>query len=272
MMFIFDIFLILKSNSNFREMLLCFRLSAALLIVNDIFDYIKANNGSSFECTCRQGYTGLTCSTNINECASQPCQNNGRCLDLVNGFACQCSGFFVGARCEQAFNFCADGPCATGSTCVSNSGNFTCLCPAGKAGSLCEKDVEACGSMPCRNGGLCVNEGTSGEFRCLCLGGFTGRLCEATIDYCASPLLVQCVTTPCLSGCQNNATCVSSAAGFSCKCRPGFEGTLCETRIDFCRSGKKEFGFLGFIYFREIYQVIVIGQKGDYVYCGTFSN
>ncbi len=120
---------------------------------------------------------------------------------------------------------------------MSNAGNFSCLCQAGKTGKLCEKDIEPCVSSPCKNGGLCVNEGAD-RFKCVCLTGFTGRLCEMNIDFCINPPLVKCEAAPCLSGCQNNATCLSNAVGFSCKCKPGFEGALCEKRIDFCKISK----------------------------------
>ena len=37
---------------------------------------------------------------NINECASNPCQNGGMCNDGLNGFTCVCSGGFRGDYCE----------------------------------------------------------------------------------------------------------------------------------------------------------------------------
>ena len=40
-----------------------------------------------------------TC-TDIDECASQPCKNNGICTDQVNGFNCSCAPGFNGAQCE----------------------------------------------------------------------------------------------------------------------------------------------------------------------------
>ena len=37
------------------------------------------------------GYTGDQCKSEINECASSPCINNGTCTDLVNDYLCTCS-------------------------------------------------------------------------------------------------------------------------------------------------------------------------------------
>ena len=38
--------------------------------------------------------------SDINECASEPCQNDGRCEDGVNSFTCHCKAGFTGKRCE----------------------------------------------------------------------------------------------------------------------------------------------------------------------------
>ena len=39
-------------------------------------------------------------STDIDDCANQPCRNNGTCTDQVNGFNCSCAPGFYGAQCE----------------------------------------------------------------------------------------------------------------------------------------------------------------------------
>lgn len=43
---------------------------------------------------------GSTCDE-VNECASSPCQNGGRCLNELGQFFCLCSGSFSGERCER---------------------------------------------------------------------------------------------------------------------------------------------------------------------------
>jgi len=44
----------------------------------------------------------LPCSlkTDIDDCASHPCKNNGSCTDRVNGFNCSCAPGFNGTQCE----------------------------------------------------------------------------------------------------------------------------------------------------------------------------
>ena len=38
--------------------------------------------------------------TDINECASNPCQNGAACVDQVNGYACTCRAPFSGTSCD----------------------------------------------------------------------------------------------------------------------------------------------------------------------------
>jgi hypothetical protein len=48
------------------------------------------NIPGSFKCDCASGFTGPRCETNINECQSNPCQNQGTCLDDTAAFRCIC--------------------------------------------------------------------------------------------------------------------------------------------------------------------------------------
>lgn len=42
----------------------------------------------------------LLLASEIDECASNPCQNNGTCTDLLHEFYCNCSAGFKGSNCE----------------------------------------------------------------------------------------------------------------------------------------------------------------------------
>ena len=42
---------------------------------------------SRYECVCEPGWTGDECDINIEDCASNPCQNKGECLDEVSNTA-----------------------------------------------------------------------------------------------------------------------------------------------------------------------------------------
>ena len=41
------------------------------------------------------------CITDIDECASNPCMNDGTCTDGVNSYRCACSDGYVGENCDE---------------------------------------------------------------------------------------------------------------------------------------------------------------------------
>ena len=38
--------------------------------------------------------------SDVNECASNPCQNDGTCVDAVNSYTCTCGDGYSGSHCE----------------------------------------------------------------------------------------------------------------------------------------------------------------------------
>jgi len=46
----------------------------------------------------------ISISTDIDECASNPCLNGGTCTDVVNGYTCACSSGYTGIHCETGMN------------------------------------------------------------------------------------------------------------------------------------------------------------------------
>ncbi|OXB54309.1 hypothetical protein ASZ78_008305 [Callipepla squamata] len=179
------------------------------------------NNGvckdgiGTFVCHCKPGYSGLLCEKDINECNSSPCLNGGHCVDEKNGYRCTCAKGFTGAHCESEVNECLSNPCLNRAVCEDRVGGFSCKCLPGFTGVLCERNIDECLSRPCRNGATC-RDGIN-SFRCLCVTGYTGLNCEVNINDCAS--------NPCL----NHATCVDALNSYVCKCPPGFTGSRCET-------------------------------------------
>ncbi len=93
---------------------------------------------NSFTCNCHPGYTGTLCNININECATLPCQNGATCVDLINSYLCQCLGGYQGSNCEFDINECASNPCVNNGQCTQGVNNFVCSCPIGFAGTRCE--------------------------------------------------------------------------------------------------------------------------------------
>jgi Notch-like protein len=66
---------------------------------------------------CPLGYTGANCETNINDCASNPCQHGGTCTDGVGGYTCTCVPGYDGTNCENDIDDCASNPCQNDGVC-----------------------------------------------------------------------------------------------------------------------------------------------------------
>ena len=56
------------------------------------------NLRNRFQCECATGYEGAMCEIDKDECASNPCLNQGVCKDLPNGFECRCLTGFTGDK------------------------------------------------------------------------------------------------------------------------------------------------------------------------------
>ncbi|XP_065063135.1 neurogenic locus notch homolog protein 1-like isoform X2 [Rhopilema esculentum] len=143
-------------------------------------------------------------------CQSNPCVNNGVCMDDGSGgYTCQCPAGFLGKNC-QIKDPCNPNPCNNNGKCKSDpkTGKFLkCECPP-KFPVLpyCDpKEAPAkgvCEPNPCKNGGRCVKSGQS--YDCICLIRYTGPTCN--VDKCAN--------------CDTNAACVNGR----CRCKSGFIG------------------------------------------------
>ncbi|XP_043476910.1 protein eyes shut isoform X2 [Leptopilina heterotoma] len=177
-------------------------------------------NNSSYSCYCIDGYTGLNCEINFDDCWSNPCENGATCYDAVAAYNCSCPEGFVGSNCEQKYSECLNQPCLNNGTCVDYNG-FMCQCPEGYSGEYCEIDVSVCNETICKNSGECV-EGPGSTFSCRCPEGWTGEFCEEDINECLG------------SPCQNGGLCINIPASYTCACLFGFTGKDCDKVIILC--------------------------------------
>ena len=69
--------------------------------------------------------------TEINECDSNPCINNGSCTDLIADFRCTCIAGFTGKQCQVNIDECASFPCLNNATCKDQINDFACDCISG---------------------------------------------------------------------------------------------------------------------------------------------
>ena len=58
-------------------------------------------------------FTGDTCSISIDDCASNPCENYGQCVDSINAYFCMCLPGFTGENCELNMDDCKPNPRVT---------------------------------------------------------------------------------------------------------------------------------------------------------------
>ncbi|XP_068989668.1 protein eyes shut isoform X3 [Neodiprion pinetum] len=218
------------------------------------------NSSSLYSCYCIDGYTGINCEINWDDCWSNPCLNGGICSDAVAAYNCTCTDGFIGLNCDERFDECLYTPCLNNGTCINFNG-FMCQCPDGYSGKYCEIDASVCNNTICKNSGECI-EGPGLLFSCQCTDGWTGELCEKDIDEClASPCengglcinIPATYTCACLFGftgkncdksivpcevnvCENNAVCLLEDNQTVCYCVPDYHGSLCELRYDDCEA------------------------------------
>lgn len=57
--------------------------------------------------------SGSNCEENLDECMSNPCQNDGICHDKDNGYICTCMPGYLGRHCENDVAVCDIGKCYT---------------------------------------------------------------------------------------------------------------------------------------------------------------
>jgi hypothetical protein len=95
--------------------------------------------GLEYRCECPIGYTGEYCETEINECESNPCLNNGQCLDRIGSYQCVCQIGYNGTNCEIESPGCKE-KCSSEGTlkCYENkkNKNIVCKCLPGYSGII----------------------------------------------------------------------------------------------------------------------------------------
>lgn len=111
----------------------------------------------------------------LDPCASNPCQNGGYCSRRLGVFAfdCLCAQGYTGLTCLSQIDVCTSSPCLNGGTCLRNGLTWSCVCAPGYTGYNCNYIIRNCFSNPCLNGGVCTDSGVN-LYVCSCPPGLTG--------------------------------------------------------------------------------------------------
>lgn len=176
------------------------------------------------KCKCFPGYTGKTCSQDLNECGVKPRPCEHRCMNTFGSYMCYCLNGFM---------LMPDGSCTNSRTCTlahcqygceEVQGEIRCLCPSaglqlGPDGKTCV-DIDECetGKHQCPLNRQCTN--TFGSYYCKCQGGHDLKYVNGKYD-CVD--VNECLTEN--HKCSPHAECINTQGSYRCKCRPGFRGS-----------------------------------------------
>ena len=80
----------------------------------------------------------------INECHTNPCQNQGTCTDMPSGYTCTCVQGTSGKNCEVNFDECSENPCGVHGTCIDLINSYKCVCENGYFGLNCDLTGKSC--------------------------------------------------------------------------------------------------------------------------------
>ncbi|CAH2282322.1 cubilin [Pelobates cultripes] len=155
---------------------------------------------------------------NRKSCSSNPCQNTGTCIDLLDSFLCLCTSRWQGSICAEDVNECQlyDGTalgCHNQGLCMNTPGSYSCSCLPEWYGPQCTSRYDDC---KVDSGDLCIHgicvdldrtQLNQPKFRCICESGWMSppgsSVCSADINECLLPNPpcsqnppVQCFNTP----------------------------------------------------------------------------
>ncbi|XP_059356693.1 epidermal growth factor-like protein 6 isoform X1 [Carassius carassius] len=176
------------------------------------------------KCKCFPGYTGKTCSQDLNECGLKPRPCEHRCMNTFGSYMCYCLNGYM---------LMSDGSCANSRTCSlahcqygceEVQGEVRCLCPSpglqlGSDGKTCE-DIDECatGKNQCPFNRQCTN--TFGSYYCKCQTGYDLKYLNGKYD-CVD--INECVSNT--HKCSHHAECINTHGSYKCKCKQGFRGS-----------------------------------------------
>ena len=151
-----------KITINLHTMLEKFTTHVYKCTPSSLFPWQQDQTGG-YMCRCVTGYDGTDCENDINECAGDPCMNEGTCnvgqpqrKEEENPFLTLpplLSSLLPPSPLTPSLLF----PLSTLPFANSQDliGMYTCDCDPAWTGVNCETEVDECEAAPCKNGGTC---------------------------------------------------------------------------------------------------------------------
>ena len=84
----------------------------------------------------------------VDECSSNPCENEGTCIDNLSHYTCQCADGYNGVHCQSEIDECASQPCHNGAQCDNQVNQYACTCEDGYTGINCEAEIGEYDTQP----------------------------------------------------------------------------------------------------------------------------
>ena len=92
-------------------------------------------------CICPLGWGGRDCSSDVDECSTNPCQNGGACINTDGSYTCACPPGYVGRDCQVYNGSCTENTCENGDECRKTVDGLKCVCPHANCSTLANNSV-----------------------------------------------------------------------------------------------------------------------------------
>jgi hypothetical protein len=149
---------------------------------SEIVDIIKLNYSELIEILSSNAY-------GLNGCLMN-CSNKGDCYRIDNFYKCICNDYFTGESCDTDTRACSSNPCLNNGICVDiqnkskslTNWEYKCNCTIGIfGGENCQNEINLCLiNKECNKNGYCVND--NGQAKCKCFMSYFGDKCENTLS------------------------------------------------------------------------------------------
>ncbi|XP_072033451.1 uncharacterized protein [Amphiura filiformis] len=80
-------------------------------------------------------------------CGNEPCQSGGTCVEEIGRYTCLCPEGFTGVNCETNIDDCVDHDCQNSIHCLDGIASYECVCNLNYTGPYCETR-RVCDSLP----------------------------------------------------------------------------------------------------------------------------